>query len=194
MLKNYTRQLFAQLSRHLPRRLVQRDPLPDARHLASGPIPESLGQHCLNVAAMDDQRSGAPLTATLKGSMKAKWRRKFSNMVTTRSRRRSPPVVGASVDLLSQPVQPAADGARHRLLFHRGSVRRRGYRPDGGDLDIAQFHPGGALDQSGGCAEGDGEQHRHRAAGGERAGESRWLELPIDQLVPGDIVRLSAGI
>ncbi len=24
-------------------------------------------------------------------------------------------------------------------------------------------------------------------------GESRWLELPIDQLVPGDIVRLSAG-
>lgn len=55
MLKNYTRQLFAQLSRHLPRRLVQRDPLPDARHLASGPIPESLGQHCLNVAAMDDQ-------------------------------------------------------------------------------------------------------------------------------------------
>ncbi len=26
MLKNYTRQLFAQLSRHLPRRLVQRDP------------------------------------------------------------------------------------------------------------------------------------------------------------------------
>ncbi len=54
MLKNYTRQLFAQLSRHLPRRLVQRDPLPDARHLASGPIPESLGQHCLNVAAMDD--------------------------------------------------------------------------------------------------------------------------------------------
>ncbi len=24
-------------------------------------------------------------------------------------------------------------------------------------------------------------------------GESRWLELPIDQLVPGDIIRLSAG-
>jgi Mg2+-importing ATPase len=37
MLKNITRQLFAQLSRHLPRRLVQRDPLP-ARNLASAPI------------------------------------------------------------------------------------------------------------------------------------------------------------
>ena len=79
-------------------------------------------------------------------------------------------MVGASVDLLPQPVQSAVDGARHRLLFHRGSVRRRGYRPDGGDLDAAQLHPGGALDQSGGCAEGDGEQYRHRAAGGQRAG------------------------
>lgn len=35
MLKNFTRQLFAQLSRHLPHRLIQRDPLPDARNLAS---------------------------------------------------------------------------------------------------------------------------------------------------------------
>lgn len=55
MLKNYTRQLFAQLSRHLPRRLVQRDPLPDARNLTSMPIPDSLGKRCLDVAAMDDQ-------------------------------------------------------------------------------------------------------------------------------------------
>lgn len=54
MLKNFTRQLFAQLGRHLPRRLVQRDPLPDARNLASAPIPDSLGKQCLNVAAMDE--------------------------------------------------------------------------------------------------------------------------------------------
>ena len=54
MLKNFTRQLFTQLGRHLPRRLVQRDPLPDARNLASAPIPDSLGKHCLNVAAMDE--------------------------------------------------------------------------------------------------------------------------------------------
>jgi Mg2+-importing ATPase len=54
MLKNITRQLFAQLSRHLPRRLVQRDPLPDARNLAGAPIPASLTERCLNVAAMDE--------------------------------------------------------------------------------------------------------------------------------------------
>lgn len=194
MLKNYTRQLFAQLSRHLPRRLVQRDPLPDARHLASGPIPESLGQHCLNVAAMDDQEIWRAFDSHPEGLNEGEVAAKILKHGDNQIPAQKPPVVGASVDLLSQPVQPAADRARHRLLFHRGSVRRRGYRPDGGDLDIAQFHPGGALDQSGGCAEGDGEQHRHRAAGGERAGESRWLELPIDQLVPGDIIRLSAGI
>ena len=55
MLKNFTRQLFAQLSRHLPHRLIQRDPLPDARNLASAPIPDSLGKRCLDVAAMDEQ-------------------------------------------------------------------------------------------------------------------------------------------
>ncbi len=54
MFKNFTRQLFAQLGRHLPRRLVQRDPLPDARNLASAPIPDSLGKQCLDVAAMDE--------------------------------------------------------------------------------------------------------------------------------------------
>ena len=42
MLKNFTRQLFAQLSRHLPHRLIQRDPLPDARNLASAPILQKL--------------------------------------------------------------------------------------------------------------------------------------------------------
>jgi hypothetical protein len=67
MLKNYTRQLFAQLSRHLPRRLVQRDPLPDARNLASGPIPTRWANSAWTWRRWMTRRSGAPLTATLKG-------------------------------------------------------------------------------------------------------------------------------
>ena len=55
MLKNITRQLFAQLSRHLPHRLIARDPLPNANTLAGAEIPASLTERCLNVAAMDDQ-------------------------------------------------------------------------------------------------------------------------------------------
>ncbi|KNC90624.1 hypothetical protein GM30_02270 [Trabulsiella odontotermitis] len=54
MWKIFSRQLFAQLSRRLPRRLVQRDPMPAGKSLASGPIPDSLARHCLNVAAMDE--------------------------------------------------------------------------------------------------------------------------------------------
>ncbi|SQA99275.1 Uncharacterised protein [Cedecea neteri] len=34
--KNLTRQLMSQLSRHLPRRLVQRDPMPDGKVVAKG--------------------------------------------------------------------------------------------------------------------------------------------------------------
>ncbi len=44
------RQLFAQLSRHLPRRLVQRDLMPDSSNIASADIPESLSRQCLKYA------------------------------------------------------------------------------------------------------------------------------------------------
>lgn len=54
MLKNITRQLFAQLNRHLPHRLVRRDPMPDGKNLSSAAIPASLTERCLNVAAMDE--------------------------------------------------------------------------------------------------------------------------------------------
>ncbi|WLI79014.1 magnesium-translocating P-type ATPase [Kosakonia sp. H02] len=48
-----TRQLFARLNRHLPRRLVQRDPLPDVHATAHGDIPASLSERCLAIAAME---------------------------------------------------------------------------------------------------------------------------------------------
>ena len=54
MFKNITRQLFARLGRHLPDRLVHRDPLPNAQSIVSTPMPASLGEHCLKVAAMDE--------------------------------------------------------------------------------------------------------------------------------------------
>lgn len=54
MFKNITRQLFARLNRHLPHRLVHRDPLPNAQTVASTPIPPSLSEHCLKMALMDE--------------------------------------------------------------------------------------------------------------------------------------------
>lgn len=55
MFKNITRQLFARLGRHLPDRLVHRDPLPNAQSIASTPMPSSLSEHCLKVAVMDEK-------------------------------------------------------------------------------------------------------------------------------------------
>ena len=51
--QNITRQLFARLNRHLPHRLVHRDP-PNAQTVASTPIPPSLSEHCLKMALMDE--------------------------------------------------------------------------------------------------------------------------------------------
>jgi len=56
MLKNFIRQRIFALSRHLPRRLVDRSPLPDATTAGVTPIPASLSNHCLNVAAMDESQ------------------------------------------------------------------------------------------------------------------------------------------
>ncbi len=133
MLKNYTRQLFAQLSRHLPRRLVQRDPLPDARHLASGPIPESLGQHCLNVAAMDDQEIWRAFDShpegLNEGEVAAKILKHGDNQIP--AQKPSPWWVHLWT-CYRNPFNLLLTVLGIVSLFHRGSVRRRGYRPDGG--------------------------------------------------------------
>lgn len=44
MLKTITRQLFARLNRHLPYRLVHRDPLPGAQTAVNATIPPALLQ------------------------------------------------------------------------------------------------------------------------------------------------------
>ena len=54
MLKNFIRQRVFALSRHLPRHLVDRSPLPDATTAGVTPIPASLSAHCLRVAVMDE--------------------------------------------------------------------------------------------------------------------------------------------
>ncbi|MBS0853496.1 magnesium-translocating P-type ATPase [Enterobacter sp. JGM127] len=55
MFKNLTQLLLSQLSRHLPRRLVQRDPMMTGKQLADATLPDSLSAHCLRVAAMDKE-------------------------------------------------------------------------------------------------------------------------------------------
>jgi Mg2+-importing ATPase len=55
--KNLTRQLFSQLSRHLPRRLIQRDPMPDGKTVTqAADIPTTLSEACLKYAAASEEQ------------------------------------------------------------------------------------------------------------------------------------------
>ncbi|RJT20973.1 magnesium-translocating P-type ATPase [Buttiauxella izardii] len=57
MLKNLTRQLFAQLGRHLPRRLIQRDLMPDDNTVAHAQeVPASLSESCLKYAQASEEQ------------------------------------------------------------------------------------------------------------------------------------------
>lgn len=57
LLKNLTRQLFAQLSRHLPRRLIQRDLMPDDNTIAlAQEVPASLSESCLKYAHASEEQ------------------------------------------------------------------------------------------------------------------------------------------
>lgn len=118
MLKNITRQLFAQLSRHLPHRLIARDPLPNANTLAGAEIPASLTERCLNVAAMDENevwRAFGGHPEGLNAQEVSKIREEHGdNQIPAQNLS----MVGPPVALLPQSVQPAADGARDYLLRH----------------------------------------------------------------------------
>ncbi|KAI3492530.1 hypothetical protein L1887_42833 [Cichorium endivia] len=129
MFKNITRQLQALLSRHLPQRLVQRDPLPNAKNMAGAAIPASLTERCLNVAAMDENEV---------------WR-----------------AFGGHPEGLN-----AAEVEKIRAVH--------------GDNQIPAQKPSPCNTATVSRVIND-------------LGENAWVELPIDQLVPGDLVKLAAG-
>ncbi len=119
MLKNITRQLQALLSRHLPHRLIARDPLPNANTMAGAAIPASLTERCLNVAAMDENEvwrafGGHPEGLNAQEVLKIRAEH-GDNQIPAQ---KPSPLVGPPVALLPQSVQPAADGARDYLLRH----------------------------------------------------------------------------
>ena len=46
------KEIFTRLIRHLPSRLVHRDPLPGAQQTVNTVVPPSLSAHCLKMAVM----------------------------------------------------------------------------------------------------------------------------------------------
>ena len=194
MLKNITRQLQALLSRHLPHRLIARDPLPNANTMAGAAIPASLTERCLNVAAMDENEvwrafGGHPegLNAQEVSKIRAEhgdnqipaqkaspwwvhlwlcYRNPFNLLLT---------VLGiisyATEDLFAAGVIALMVGISTLLNF------------------IQEARSTKAADALKAMVSNTATVSRVI----NDLGENAWIELPIDQLVPGDLVKLAAG-
>ncbi|SCB87330.1 Mg2+-importing ATPase [Kosakonia oryzendophytica] len=194
MLKNITRQLFARLNRHLPRRLVQRDPLPGAQHIAHGDIPASLSERCLNVANMEPtllwqtfashpeglnpqdvelarQTHGENLIPAQKPSpwwvhLWVCYRNPFNLLLTCLG-----VISYASEDLFAASVIALMVAISTLLNF------------------LQEARSTKAADALKAMVSNTATVLRVV----NEKGENGWCEIPIDQLVPGDIVKLAAG-
>lgn len=52
------KEIFTRFIRHLPSRLVHRDPLPGAQQTVNTAVPPSLSAHCLKMAVMPKKNCG----------------------------------------------------------------------------------------------------------------------------------------
>lgn len=61
------KEIFTRLIRHLPSRLVHRDPLPGAQQTVNAAVPPSLSAHCLKMAVMPEEELWKRSTPIRKG-------------------------------------------------------------------------------------------------------------------------------
>ncbi|WP_061707778.1 magnesium-translocating P-type ATPase [Pseudenterobacter timonensis] len=194
MLKNITRQLQALLSRHLPHRLVQRDPLPDAKNLTGAALPASLTEQCLKAAAMDEKAVWDAFGSHPEGLNAAE---------VEQSR--------ATHGDNQIPAQKPAPWWVHLWLCYRNPFNLLLTALGIISYATEDLFAAGVIALMVGIStllNFIQEARSTRAADALKAmvsntatvlrvineqGESAWLELPIDQLVPGDVIKLAAG-
>ncbi|MGK9173747.1 magnesium-translocating P-type ATPase [Yokenella regensburgei] len=193
MFKNITR-ILARLNRHLPRRLVQRDPLPDAAHSPHAEVSASLSARCLTLAKMAIPELWKPLSAHPEGlNAQEVQRAREAHGINQIPAQRPMPWWGHLWVCYRNPF--------NLLLTCLGLFS---YASE--DLFAAGVI--GLMVAISTCLNFIQEARSTRAADALKAmvsntatvlriinarGENSWLEIPLDQLVPGDIVRLAAG-
>jgi len=193
MLKNIT-QLLARLNRHLPRRLVQRDPLPDGKNITGAAIPASLSDHCLKVAAMDEPQLWRAFSAHPEGL-------NASEVEKARAAHGDNQIPAQKPSPWWVHLWSCYRNPFNLLLTILGGVS---YATE--DLFAAAVI--GLMVGISTLLNFIQEARSTKAADALKAmvsntatvlrvindkGESGWRELPIDQLVPGDVIKLAAG-
>lgn len=193
MFKNITR-LLARLNRHLPRRLVQRDPLPDSANIQHVEVPASLSDRCLKLSTMElvdlwQQLSSHPEGLNEKEVQDAREKHGVNQIPGQRpvpwwghlwSCYRNPfnlllTCLGifsyASEDLFAAGVIALMVAISTFLNF----IQEARSTKAADALKAMVSNTATVL----------------RVA--NEQGETTWMEIPLDQLVPGDIVKLAAG-
>ncbi|EHR0523776.1 magnesium-translocating P-type ATPase, partial [Salmonella enterica] len=194
MLKTITRQLFARLNRHLPYRLVHRDPLPGAQTAVNATIPPSLSERCLKVAAMEQETLWRVFDTHPEGLNAAE---------VTRAREKH----GEN----RLPAQKPSPWWVHLWVCYRNPFNILLTILGGISYATEDLFAAGVIALMVGIStllNFVQEARSTKAADALKAmvsntatvlrvinenGENAWLELPIDQLVPGDIIKLAAG-
>ncbi|OZH95252.1 magnesium-translocating P-type ATPase [Salmonella enterica] len=194
MLKIITRQLFARLNRHLPYRLVHRDPLPGAQTAVNATIPPSLSERCLKVAAMEQETLWRVFDTHPEGLNAAE---------VTRAREKH----GEN----RLPAQKPSPWWVHLWVCYRNPFNILLTILGGISYATEDLFAAGVIALMVGIStllNFVQEARSTKAADALKAmvsntatvlrvinenGENAWLELPIDQLVPGDIIKLAAG-
>lgn len=194
MLINIIRRLLARLNRHLPRRLVQRDPLPNAKNLAGAAIPPTLTEQCLRAASMEKHKLWRAFNSHPEGLNAAEveksrarqgdnhlpsetpapwwvhlwlcYRNPFNLLLTALGI-----VSYATEDLFAAGVIALMVGISTLLNF------------------IQEARSTKAADALKAMVSNTATVLRVI----NEKGENAWLELPIDRLVVGDIIKLAAG-
>ncbi|MFW3572312.1 magnesium-translocating P-type ATPase [Kosakonia cowanii] len=194
MLKTFTRQLFARLNRHLPRRLVARDPLPAVRSATQGEIPPSMSERCLQTALMEQPQLWETFNSHPEGlnAQEVRLAREIHGENLIPAQKPSPWWVHLWLcyrnpfNLLLTVLGIISYASED--LFGAGVIA----------LMVAISTLLNWLQEARSTKAADALKAMVTNTATVRrvmsdSGESDWCELPIDQLVPGDIVKLSAG-
>lgn len=194
MLKIFTHWLLARLSRHLPSRFFQRHPLPDAKHCAGARVSPSLAARCLKLAAMDEHQLWRAFGGHPEG-LNAREVEKIRKVHgDNRLPAQKPPpwwrhlwgcylnpfnLLLTVLGVISYVTEDRFAAGVVALMVVIATLLNF----------IQEARSGKAADALKAMVSNTATVLRVV----DDQGASRWLELPTEQLVPGDIVRLAAG-
>ena len=193
MFKNITR-LLARLNRHLPRRLVQRDPLPDAANIQHVDVPASLSDRCLALSTMELAELWQQLNSHPEGlNEKEVQDAREQHGVNQIPGQRPVPWWGHLWSCYRNPFNLLLTclgifSYASEDLFAAGVIALM--------VAISTFLNFIQEARSTKAADALKAMVSNTATVlrvANEQGENRWMEIPLDQLVPGDIVKLAAG-